>query len=160
MSFANPSSPAKWFLYTGIFFRWLCVYLVFANVLDEIEFFAPFIPDGYAEFTWAAMIGVWFALVLTFAEIIWIHFKKIGSPDAIKRHDLNMLSVRYFLAFIFFSYGIGKLLDQQFSSTYTMMDQSLGEANGFWLTWRFFDYSYYYKYFIRFGQVSCGKLFI
>ena len=160
MSFANPASPAKWFLYTGIFFRWLCVYLVFANVLDEIEFFAPFIPDGYAEFTWAAMIGVWFALVLTFAEIVWIHFKKTDNPNAIKRHDLNMLSVRYFLAFIFFSYGIGKLLDQQFSSTYTMMDQSLAEANGFWLTWRFFDYSYSYKFFIGFGQVAAAILLL
>jgi uncharacterized membrane protein YphA (DoxX/SURF4 family) len=160
MSFANPSSPAKWFLYTGIFFRWLCVYLVFANVLDEIEFFAPFIPDGYAEFTWGAMIGVWFALVLTSAEIIWIHFKKIGNPDAIKRHDLNMLSLRYFLAFIFFSYGISKLMGQQFTSTYTMMDQSLAKANGFWLTWRFFDYSYSYKFFIGFGQVAAAILFL
>ena len=160
MSFANPYSPAKWFLYAGIFFRWLCVYLVFANVLDEIEFFAPFIPDGYADFTWGAMIGVWFALVLTFAEIIWIYFKKIGNPDAIKRHDLNMLSLRYFLAFIFFSYGISKLMGQQFTSTYTMMDQSLAKANGFWLTWRFFDYSYSYKFFIGFGQVAAAILFL
>src|SRR6188508_2483470 len=99
MSFANPSSPAKWLLYTGIFFRWLCVYLVFANESDEFEFLASVLPDGYTEFTWAAMIGVWFALVLTFTEIIWIHLKRTGNPDAIKRHDLNILSVRYFLAF-------------------------------------------------------------
>ncbi|HKC37023.1 MAG TPA: hypothetical protein VKB95_13205, partial [Chitinophagaceae bacterium] len=160
MSFANPSSPAKWFLYTGIFFRWLCVYLLFANESDEFEFTASILPDGYTEFTWAAMIGVGFALLLTFAEIIWIHFKKNTDPAAIKRHDLNQLAVRYFLAFIFFSYGISKLLGQQFTSTYTMMDQSLAKANGFLLTWRFFDYSYSYKFFIGFGQVAASILFL
>jgi uncharacterized membrane protein YphA (DoxX/SURF4 family) len=160
MSFSNPSSPAKWILYTGVFFRWLCVYLVFANESDEFEFTASILPDGYAEFTWAAMIGVGFALLLTFAEIIWIHLKKNTEADAVKRHDLNLLSVRYFLAFIFFSYGIGKLLGQQFTSTYTMMDQSLAEANGFWLTWRFFDYSYSYKFFIGLGQVAASILFL
>ena len=106
------------------------------------------------------MIGVGFALVLTFTEIIWIHLKKNDEPGAIKRHDLNQLVVRYFLAFIFFSYGIGKLLDQQFSSTYTMMDLPMAEANGFWLTWRFFDYSYYYKFFIGLGQVVASVLFL
>ena len=160
MSFADPHSPAKWFLYTGIFFRWLCVYLLFANVSDQFEFLASFLPDGYAEFTWDAMIGVGFALVLTFAEIIWTHFKKTGNAGSTKRHNLNMLSVRYFLAFIFFSYGIAKLLGQQFTSTYTMMDQSLAEANGFWLTWRFFDYSYSYKFFIGFGQIAAAILFL
>ena len=160
MSFANPSSPAKWFLYTGIFFRWLCVYLLFANVSDEFEFTASILPDGYAEFTWPAMISVGFALVLTFTEIIWIHFKKISTTTVIKRHDLNLLSLRYFLAFIFFSYGIDKVLGLQFTSTYTMMDQSLSEANGFWLTWRFFDYSDSYKFFIGFGQVAASILFL
>ena len=82
------------------------------------------------------------------------------KQHAIKRHDLNQLSVRYFLAFIFFSYGIGKLLGQQFTSTYTMMDQSMAEANGFWLTWRFFDYSYSYKFFIGLGQVAASILFL
>jgi len=160
MSFSDPSSPAKWFLYTGIFFRWLCVYLLFANLSDEFEITASILPDGYTEFTWAAMIGVGFALLLTFAELIWIHFRKIAGSDTIKRHDLNILSVRYFLAFIFFSYGISKLLGQQFTSTYTMMDQSLAKANGFWLTWRFFDYSYAYKFFIGFGQVAASILFL
>ena len=93
MSFANPSSPAKWFLYTGIFFRWLCVYLVFANVLDEIEFFAPFIPDGYADFTWGAMIGVWFALVLTFIEIIWIHFLRKRSYPIYNKKIFSLIPV-------------------------------------------------------------------
>ena len=158
MSFANPSSPAKWFLYTGIFFRWLCVYLLLANESDEFEFTASILPDGYTEFTWAAMIGVGFALLLTFAEIIWIYFKK--KTGTLKRHDLNQLSIRYFLAFIFFSYGIAKLLGHQFTSTYTMMDQSLAEANGFWLTWRFFDYSFSYKLFVGLGQVIASVLFL
>jgi uncharacterized membrane protein YphA (DoxX/SURF4 family) len=106
------------------------------------------------------MIGVGFAFVLTFIEITYIQYKKIAEGDAIKRHDLNQLSVRYFLAFIFFSYGISKLLGQQFTSTYTMMDQSLADANGFWLTWRFFDFSYSYKFFIGLGQVVASVLFL
>jgi hypothetical protein len=88
-------------LYRHFFPLALCV-PGFANVLDEIEFFAPFIPDGYADFTWGAMIGVLFALVLTFAEIIWIRFKKTDNLNTIKRHDLNMLSVPIFSCLYFF----------------------------------------------------------
>ena len=160
MSLANPSFPAKWFLYTGIFFRWLCVYLFFANESDEFAFTASILPDGYSEFTWAAMIGVGFALLFTLTEIAWTRLKKTAEPGVIRRHDLNQFAVRYFLAFIFFSYGIDKMLGMQFTSTYTMMDQSLSEANGFWLTWRFFDYSNSYKFFIGLGQVVASLLFL
>jgi hypothetical protein len=41
-----------------------------------------------------------------------------------------------------------------------MMDQSLAQANGFLLTWRFFDYSYSYKFFIGFGQVVAAILLL
>src|SRR6185369_5675044 len=103
MSFANSSSPAKWFFYSGIFFRWLCVYLFFANFSDEFEFTASILPEGYSEFTWAAMIGVAFSLLLTTIEMVWIKSKKLNSADdESKRHLLNQWAVRYFLAFIVF----------------------------------------------------------
>lgn len=161
MSFANTTSPAKWFLYTGIFFRWLCVYLLFVNTLDQFEYTASILPEGYSAFTLPAMIGVAFGLLFTIMEITWMQIKKLSTgTDNTKRQHLNQWAVRYFLAFIFFSYGIAKVLNLQFTSTYTRMDQTLGEANGFWLSWRFFDYSYPYKLFIGLGQVLASTLFL
>jgi len=107
------------------------------------------------------MIGVGFSLLLTAIEIVWIQSKKLNSADSeSKRHHLNQWAVRYFLACIFFSYGIGKILNLQFTTTVTRLDQTLAEANGFWLTWRFFDYSYSYKLFIGLGQILASTLFL
>jgi uncharacterized membrane protein YphA (DoxX/SURF4 family) len=161
MSFADPSSPARWFLYSGIFFRWLSVYLFFANLSDQFEFTASILPEGYSEFTWAAMIGVGFSLLCTIIEMAWMRARKLNPPGMdSKRHQLNQWAVRYFLAYIFFSYGIGKILNLQFTTTITRLDQSLAEANGFWITWRFFDYSYSYKLFIGLGQIVASTLFL
>src|SRR4030095_6107307 len=100
------------------------------------------------------------ALVLAFGEILWIQFSKNKEIDFSKKHDLNQLVMRYFLAFIFFSYGIAKIIDEQFGSPYHILDRRMSEVPAFSLAWRFFDYSYFYKLFIGLGQVIASTLFL
>lgn len=158
MSFANPTSPAKWFLYSGIFIRWLCLTLLLTNILDD---YFEWVPWDIYEFTLSALLYVIIpASTLTTFEVIWIYFQRKTDGGNIKRHDMNQLAVRYFLAFIFYSYGIAKLIDHQFGVQYQTLDRSLGEINGYSLSWRFFDYSLKYKIFIGLGQVLASTLFL
>lgn len=118
-------------------------------------------PWDISEFTRTALFFVILpAVVLTAIEILWLFYKRKTEEGFTKRHDLNQWVVRYFLAFIFYNYGIAKLIDQQFSAQYQILDRPLGEINGFALSWRFFDYSYKYKLFIGLGQILASTLFL
>ena len=157
MTFASEHKPATWFVSVGNFFRWLCVYLFFANTADE---FTDWMPEGYAQFTWNAMIGVAVALLFTLSEYAWLYFKRPRLTNLLKRHHLNQLAVRYFLGFILLGYGISKILDEQFHTLYTVFEKPLSAISGWQLAWRFFDYSYKYKLFIGLGQILGGLLLL
>lgn len=66
--------------------------------------------------------------------------------------------VRYFLAYIFLTYGLAKVFHNQFTTPLSVMDTRLADISGFDLTWRFFGYSYAYALFIAVSQVLCAVL--
>ena len=157
MSFASPSAPARWFVYAGIFFRWLCVCLFVLNILGD---YVSFIPYDIYVFSLSALGLLGVVVFITLIEVGVILWRKNNQTSLVKRHDLNFFASRYFLAFIFFSYGIAKLINQQFGSPYHILDRSVAELNGYLLSWRFFDYSFSYKFFIGMGQVIASALFL
>ena len=122
MSFASGQKPATWFVSVGTFFRWLCAYLFFANTADE---YTDWMPDGYAQFTWNAMIGAAIALLFTLCEYGWLYYKKPPRANLLKRHHFNQLFIRYFLSFILVGYGISKLLDDQLHTLYIVYEMPL-----------------------------------
>ena len=69
MSFATPSAPARWIVYMGICFRWLCVILLLANIADQD--YTHWVPWDISEFTSTALFFVILpAVVLTAIEIL------------------------------------------------------------------------------------------
>jgi len=77
-----------------------------------------------------------------------------------KTHDLIILSIRCLLAFVFLSYGIGKLSYGQFGNLSTKeLSTPIQELSLFKVGWYLFDHQPF-KYFIGISQVIASLLLL
>ncbi|WP_270089418.1 DoxX family protein [Sphingobacterium sp. SYP-B4668] len=77
-----------------------------------------------------------------------------------KIHDLIILSIRCLLAFIFLSYGIGKLSNGQFGNLTTKeLSTPIQELSLFKVGWYLFDHQPF-KYFIGISQIIASLLLL
>lgn len=156
-SFADPVRPASWFVAIGICLRWLGIYIL---AFDILYTFADFVPEYYNEWSMDVLPGLLIAMLLTVSELLFTRFRKISAASIGKRHHLNQAILRSILVMVFISYGTGKIIDRQFGNEYAVLDTPLYTVDGFQLAWRFFDYSYSYKFFIGLSQLVGALLLV
>jgi hypothetical protein len=76
-------------------------------------------------------------------------------------HRVLQATVRYFLAYIFVTYGLAKIYRTQLYEPFLIwQDTPAGALSGFALTWTFFGSSYPYTLFIGFSQIACALLLL
>ncbi len=68
--------------------------------------------------------------------------------------------LRYFCAFMFYMYGISKLLHLQFNMQSQLAQQAVGSLNGYQLTWFYFGFSRIYAIILGLTQVAGATLLL
>jgi uncharacterized membrane protein YphA (DoxX/SURF4 family) len=77
-----------------------------------------------------------------------------------KVHYWVRVPVRLFLAFIFLSYAVAKLVGTQFIDGGPTLDKPVGELSGFEFTWAYFGYSKLFSWFVAGGQLTAAVLLL
>lgn len=77
-----------------------------------------------------------------------------------KVHYWVRVPVRLFLAFIFLSYAVAKLVGTQFIDSGPTLDKPVGELSGFEFTWAYFGYSKLFSWFVAGGQLTAAVLLL
>lgn len=81
--------------------------------------------------------------------------------DAINRlHYWARVIVRLFLAFIFLSYSVAKLVGTQFIDSGPTLERAVGDLSGFELTWVYFGNSKLFGWFVAGGQLTAALLLL
>jgi uncharacterized membrane protein YphA (DoxX/SURF4 family) len=70
------------------------------------------------------------------------------------------VAIRMFLALVFLTYSIAKLLGTQFIDSGPTLEKPVGELSGFELTWVYFGYSKLFSWFIAGGQLTAAILLL
>jgi hypothetical protein len=68
--------------------------------------------------------------------------------------------IRYFLAYQFVFYALGKLFNLQFAVPPEVLSQKAGELEGFWKAWLFYGHSYHYGVFIAVTEIAVALLLL
>jgi hypothetical protein len=88
-------------------------------------------------------------------NIIWDRI-----PNAFIVQPALVTLIRYYLAFIIFSYGFAKVFAGQFPHTMANMDARFVELSPMRVAWAFFGYSRGYQEFLGWGEVVPALLLL
>ena len=143
-------------------YRWVEKgYIMFANWGGKLFFNTPefaTLTNGSGDTTASWVLEFLMLLLSALICLIW------QLADRRKRDDtaLNYWTqvwVRYYLCFVMFSYGFGKVFPLQFGTmTSYRLHQSLGDMSPMGLLWTFMAYSPEYQMFSGLAEVLCGIL--
>jgi uncharacterized membrane protein YphA (DoxX/SURF4 family) len=82
--------------------------------------------------------------------------RSMSSETMGRSHYWVRVIVRLFLAFIFLSYSVAKLVGTQFIDSGPTLEKPVGDLSGFELTWVYFGYSKLFGWFVAGGQLTAA----
>src|ERR1700759_4114436 len=82
------------------------------------------------------------------------------SESEMESYPRHLDWLRYFCAFLLYTYGISKLLHLQFDLQSRLAGQPVGTLTGYQLTWFYFGYSRAYAILLGLTQILGGILLL
>jgi hypothetical protein len=84
----------------------------------------------------------------------------LNQHECVKAYPKHLDWLRYFCAFMLFTYGVSKLLHLQFNMSSELALRPIGSLNGYQLTWFYFGYSRVYACILGLTQVTGATLLL
>lgn len=144
----------------GVGFAVLAGYVTLTYAIQELNLM-KIIPESFAAFFFSnktEFVGFIAAGIIGPAVAFYWEIKKPAAARLSVYQYWYTAVIRYFLAYIFLTYGFAKVFKDQFSTFLSTMDTPVGQLSGIELTWRFFGYSYAYALFIASSQIISSIL--
>lgn len=137
----------------------LYVFLLYSDLLGRVGLLSKFLAKILAVVESGNSLFVGFGVCALFGLVAAVYQWKKPQLAAWEKVDYWTTTViRYFLAYIFLTYGFAKIFHDQFNTPLSVMDTRLGDVSGYWLTWHFFGYSYAYTLFVACSQILSSFL--
>jgi hypothetical protein len=84
----------------------------------------------------------------------------LNQPECMKPYPKHLDWLRYFCAFVLYTYGVSKLLHLQFNLSSELAQRPIGSLNGYQLTWFYFGYSRIYACILGLTQLTGATLLL
>ena len=83
-----------------------------------------------------------------------------NEHECVQPYPKHLDWLRYFCAFLLYTYGMSKLLHLQFNMSSELAQRPIGSLNGYQLTWFYFGYSRVYACILGLTQVTGATLLL
>jgi hypothetical protein len=84
----------------------------------------------------------------------------LNQHESVKPYPKLLDWLRYFCAFMLYTYGVSKLLHLQFNMSSELAQRPIGSLDGYQLTWFYFGYSRVYACVLGLTQVTGATLLL
>ena len=135
---------------------WAAGMPILGNAALGIEAPIPVVMTGSGDMTWHYVQSLWLAIVAAIAAGVWVGRGRAewAPVDAWLR-----VVIRYGLALAMFSYGVAKLVGNQFQPLDPdSLTTTFGDASPMGLLWRFMGHSPAYTWFTGLAEILAGAL--